>query len=268
MPCRPIVSALPCLLATGCAATVGSGQIPPVAIADARPSPVPLPGVLRLPAGPGPYPVVILLHGCGGVSPGQGLWADRLAGWGYGSLILDTFTPRGIRSVCARDRQRMVTRFDRAGDAIAAARWLQTQPSVDSGRIAALGISHGGATAATLAIQPFAGEAAGLIKAVVDYYGACRTPARYAGTPLLALAGTADTWGDPARQCQAFAATVPPGSPVTLAIYPDVVHGFENPRNERRTFPEAHPMQYDPAAATDSYAKVHAFLESTIGPGR
>ena len=250
----------------GCAAAGTPGQIPPVQVANARPSPVALPGALMLPPGPGPHPVVILLHGCSGVSANTHAWADRLLSWGYGSLILDSLQPRSVATVCAPGLQPLVTRFDRAGDTIAAARWLQSQPGVDGGRIAVLGESHGGGTAATLISRPFTEAAGGLIKGAVDYYGPCRDPNLYAGLPFLALAGTADTWGNPARTCKAYEEALPQGSPVSLAIYPSVVHAFDNPRNVQLRWSEGHPMQYDAAAASDSYAKVHAFLDEVIGP--
>ena len=256
------------LLLAACAGGVPSGgQIPPVAVEGARMSPNPLPGELSLPPGAGPHPVVIVLHGCGGQGPNQQAWADRLAGWGYGSLLLDSLRPRNVASVCAPDRQRLVTRFDRAGDVIAAARWLQGQPGVDGTRIAVLGESHGGGTAATIANEPFVRQSAGLIKAAVDYYGPCRQPDQYGGLPLLALAGEDDTWGEPARTCRAYGAALPPGAPFQLVTYPRVVHGFDNPRVHERRFVEGHPLQYAPDAASDSFGKVHAFLDRTIGPG-
>ena len=263
----PAVALGAAVLLANCAAGGPAGQIPPVAVEGARMSPNPLPGRLALPGGPGPHPVVILLHGCGGLGPNQSLWADRLAGWGYGSLIMDSLGPRSTASVCAPDRQRLVTRFDRAGDVVAAARWLQTQPGVDGARIAVLGDSHGGGTAVTVASKPFATAAGGLVKAAIDYYGNCRDPALYSGMPLLALAGEDDTWGYPARTCTAFRAAIPPGSRFTVVTYPGVVHGFDNPRIQQRRFMEGHPMQYAPDAAPDSFTKVQAFLAETIGPG-
>ena len=261
MPVRFIVALL---LLAGCAAQ-STGTIPPVAVEGARASPVALPGRLVLPEGPGPHAVVILLHGCGGVGPNQSYWVERLRGWGYGSLVLDSLTPRSITSVCAADRQRLVTRFDRAGDVVAAAAWLRTQPGVDGARLAVLGDSHGGSTAATVTLHPFAESA--MLQGAVDYYGNCRNAERYGGTPLLALAGTADTWGPPARTCTVFGERLPADSGFELVTYPGVVHAFDNPNLTQRRSSEGHPMQYDAGAASDSFNRVHAFLQRTIGPG-
>jgi dienelactone hydrolase len=254
------------LLLAGCAAA-GNGVVPPVPVAGARAALNPLPASLLLPDGPGPHAVVVLMHGCGGITPNTHNWANRLQGWGYGTLILDSFTPRAVTSVCAPDRQRLVTRFDRAGDAIAAVRWLQTQPGVDAARIAVIGESHGGSAAATLMNRPFATAAAGSIKAVVDFYGGCRDAQLYGGgAAFLALAGDADTWGNPAETCQSYRAALPQHSLFTVAIYKGAVHGFDNPRNVALRWEEGHPMQYDPDAAADAIKRVRAMLDQTIGP--
>ncbi|MBN8898672.1 MAG: dienelactone hydrolase family protein, partial [Rhodospirillales bacterium] len=257
-------------MAVPVAIAIGSGRlvaIPPVPVDGARVAPHPLPGRLRLPPGPGLHAVVIVLHGCGGVGTNQTAWAERLLGWGYGSLVLDSLTPRRIDTVCAHTRQALVTRQDRAGDVIAAARWLARQPAVNPKRIGVLGGSHGGAAAETVTLEPFAKPADGLIRAAVDYYGACRNPEQYGNIPLLALAGEADTWRDPAQVCRQFAAAVGTTRDVTVVTYPNAVHAFDNPRLRERRTVEGHPLQYDPVAAADSYARVHAFLDRTLGPG-
>ena len=259
----PGVSMLTLFALAGCVAPGSQGGIPPVPVAGARTAPAPLPGTLRLPSGPGPQAVVILLHGCGGLSPNMMTWADRLAGWGYGSLVLDSLTPRSVVSVCAPSRQGLVTRFDRAGDVVAAARWLQTQPGVDGARLAVIGLSHGGSTASTIALHPYSDALAGMVKGSVDYYGNCRNADRYGGMPLLALAGEADDWGPPAATCAAFGHVV--AGDFTLHTYPGAGHSFENPALVTRRATEGHAQQYDPAAAADSFVRVRAFLARTIG---
>ena len=65
-----------------------------------------LPVTIYRPAGAGPFPFVVLLHGCGGlhreamwtswVEP----WADVLRAHGVGSAVVDSFAPRGVEQVC------------------------------------------------------------------------------------------------------------------------------------------------------------------------
>ena len=61
-----------------------------------------LPAVLHKPSGNGPFPAVVVLFGCEGVAnpdpldgKQQAQWIERLLGWGYVALVLDSFTPRG-----------------------------------------------------------------------------------------------------------------------------------------------------------------------------
>ncbi len=250
------------------AAAAGAVAIPPVAIEGARAAPGPLAATLTLPPGAGPHPVVILLHGCGGPSSGQRLWVDRLEGWGYGSLLLDSFSARGVKTVCAPAMQQLVTGSDRSADVIAAARWLQGVPGVDGERLAVLGESHGGGTAMRVASGRMEASENGLIKGVVNYYGPCRDPASHGTVPVLALAGTDDTWGNPVKTCAAYAAAVAGQQPVTVQAYAGVVHGFDNPGLVNRRWAEGHPLQYDQKSADDSFRQVHAFLAAVIGRGR
>src|SRR5215470_14001689 len=66
-----------------------------------------------------PYPGVIVLHGCGGISSHSVAIADRLGAWGYVALTIDTLGPRGIVGLCYAN-----TYIDQAFDAYAALRYL------------------------------------------------------------------------------------------------------------------------------------------------
>ena len=60
---------------------------------------------LYRPFGPGPFPAVVLLHGCAGVLDKHTGWARQLSEWGYAALIVDSFSTGGS-SVCARPMTR------------------------------------------------------------------------------------------------------------------------------------------------------------------
>ncbi len=229
----------------------------------ARPAPGPLSGRLSLPDGAGPYPVVILLHGCGGIGNGENMrrWVGRLNDWGYAALVLNSFRAREVTTVCAPADQPKVTALDRAGDVLNAASALQHQPGIDGGRIGVVGFSHGGGTATTVTRRAFEAFKPGLLKAVVNYYGPCRQPEYFGTTPLLALNGDADNWGDPAATCAAFKAALPAGAKMDVHTYKDVVHGFDNPDVNPRRVLLGHPMQYDWTASRDSFERTHAFLD-------
>ena len=81
---------------------------------------------------PGRRPAVISLHGCGGALDAQGrLGAARSREAGYFNgekmhfLVPDSFTPRGLKSICATaNAYRTVYEEDRREDVSAAIQWL------------------------------------------------------------------------------------------------------------------------------------------------
>lgn len=65
-------------------------------------TPIHLRGYLRRPDAVGPLPAVVLLHGCNGSPASLDLnWGPRIAAWGYITLTVDSFGPRGLKNTCA-----------------------------------------------------------------------------------------------------------------------------------------------------------------------
>jgi len=91
--------------------------------------------------GSGPYPAVVVLHGCSGFSSHDTVIADQIASWGYVVLAVDSLTPRGIDSRCGGP-----TLPGQALDAYAALRYLSRLAFVDPARVAVLGGSMGGSS--------------------------------------------------------------------------------------------------------------------------
>lgn len=252
------------VLLVGCAG--GTGQrlaIPEQPVPGSRAADRPLDAVLLTPDGPGPFPVVILLHGCSGVRPIQREWAARLRSWGYAALILDSFSARGGVNVCANTNQPLVTPRDRAADVMSAALYLRTLPNIDGTRIAVLGDSHGGSTAAWVTRTEYERLYPGLLAASVDYYGYCGIAADHGTVPLLVLSGEADDWVPPSN-CLAFAKQRKPNQPFEIHIYPGAVHMFDSPSVNALQVNEGHKLQYDHAAASDSYDRVRMFLDHWV----
>jgi dienelactone hydrolase len=263
-----VLSLLTAGLAAGCGGAVPPGaaadpdtvEIPPISVPRARMSPGPIPAVYRIPEGEGPFPAVIVLHGCGGRGASQLIWARRLNGWGYAVLIPDSMTPRGVKRVCEPDRQPFVTPRDRVGDVASAAAWLRTRKEIDPARIAVLGQSHGGATAAMATERIYAGFG---LRAAIDYYGSCINGWDHGAVPLLVLAGEEDDWGHPALRCRAYGMALHDGQAFEIHTYPGVYHAFENPAVTRMVS-NHHIMEYDHDAAEDSYLRVRAFLKHWV----
>lgn len=223
-------------------------------------SPLNLTGRLKKPDGLGPFPAVVLLHGCGGISPKRDhRWAERLAGWGYVTLQADSFRPRGLSSVCTysgHDADDILRK--RVADAYDAKRYLAGLPFVDRSRIAVMGWSHGGFTT----LQTLYRETDDPFRAAVALYPSCRGILTGLNAPLLILIGEADDWALAAR-CVEMMPKEQAASEVTLKIYPGAYHGFDildantNVRGSRGM----HHLQYQPEAEADSIVRVRAFFE-------
>lgn len=240
-----------------------------------------LSAVLYRPAGAGPFPAVVALHGCGGlygaggaVSPRHADWGERLARAGFLVLLPDSFGPRGVGSQCrTTDRVTRPSR-ERVADALAAKAYLQTRADVKLASISLLGWSNGGSTV-LYAVEPRRrppGAAPDFARAVAFYPG-CRTPSEsgrwQARLPLLILIGAADDW-TPAAPCKVLVENARrSGSPAELVLYPGAYHDFDHPNQPIRT---RRGLAYsangsgvahtgtDPAARADALARVPAFL--------
>jgi dienelactone hydrolase len=85
-------------------------------IAVSLPRPATLSAELSRPSGPGPFPAVVILHGCNGVGPNMYEWARWLRGEGYAALVLGGHrrqrTP-GNASPCVRGLLSAVWRWPR-----------------------------------------------------------------------------------------------------------------------------------------------------------
>lgn len=128
-----------------------------------------LPGFLYRPAGDGPFPAVVVMHGSGGFwsndNPANGMlnhlqeWGTLLQSNGYLALFIDSYTPRGIpgdfkkKRPCfdaAWDDALCSPAYERTKDAYAALAWLRNTANnvpVVANRIGLLGFSQGGETA-------------------------------------------------------------------------------------------------------------------------
>src|SRR6202035_3782705 len=107
---------------------------------------------LYRPAGDGPFPAVVSLHGCAGRSSPEAEEASgaRYVERGYVLLIVDSFGPRGIIDRCLGEEGAAI---DRTMDAYGALLYLAGSPFIDSERIAVIGFSQGaGAALAAVAL--------------------------------------------------------------------------------------------------------------------
>jgi dienelactone hydrolase len=102
---------------------------------------------MREPEGVGPFPAVVLMHGCAGWHGGRIRdWADWFVERGWVALALDSLSARNIHSNALCKNSRKVKPLQRALDAFGGLDFLASNPNVDPDRIIVMGFSHGGST--------------------------------------------------------------------------------------------------------------------------
>ncbi|MEM9277112.1 MAG: dienelactone hydrolase family protein [Pseudomonadota bacterium] len=182
-------------------------------------------GELGLPAGTGKHPVVILLHGCGGlalaVPASLRAHSRMLRRHGFATLILDSFGPRGISGgwVCDRNSRLASATHYRQRDVRDAIQHLKSHPQIDIHNTFLMGQSNGAGVAAEMA----RGKKYKNIRAAVAFYPWCGSVWDRSAKPLLVLAGGADDWTPP-EGCRK---RHNPASGITVHVYPDATHSFD-----------------------------------------
>jgi dienelactone hydrolase len=247
-------------------------------------SPTIIDGYLFKPAGKGPFPALVGLHGCSGLFTQAGRfqkrdwdWAKRLQSLGYAVLFPDSLTPRGIEEICTRkDIGGTMPYRERPRDAYGALQWLQSQPFVRKDHVGLLGWSNGGSTVLSTIDARSRARPAALIedlRVAVAFYPGCRFTERRVNwmthVPLTILIGEADDW-TPASLCSSLVNRVcREGAPVEIVTYPEAHHGFDAPDQPIRVRGGlAHTARRDgkatigtnPAARADAIDRVQKIL--------
>jgi dienelactone hydrolase len=225
-------------------------------------------GYLTKPNGAGPFAAIVHLHGCNGLpnavkaGAANEPWSERLAGWGYVVLVVDSFTTRGIAQGCSGSLA------PRTADAYGALAWLSRQTFVDAGRIAVIGFSQGANT--TLAavdqhdFELFDRAADQTFKAAIAFYPSCSSDGSMT-VPTLILIGEADDWTRASACTAMMARRSGAGSPVRLIVYPGAHHAFdvETLRPGRDYF--GYRVEYNAAAAEAATEEARRFLAQQLG---
>ena len=192
-------------------------------------------GFLALPPGTDPVPVVILMHGCNGISGTEIAWVTTLNELGIATFVVDSFRRRGIAETCSgKQRLNFATRM---ADAFGALDYLAMNTRIDPARIAIMGFSLGGETAlrtSQLRFQKHFGKGAARFAAHLAFYpSGCITRLaeedRISGAPIRIFHGAADDW-TLIGPCKAYIERLrQTGKDAILIEYPDSHHSFDNP---------------------------------------
>jgi dienelactone hydrolase len=237
-------------LATTCCVSAASAQgvgrleihaIPSVTVSDQQfltgdryGKPVIIAGELRLPRGTAQkFPLVILIHGSGGLSAATDRWAQELNSVGVAAFILDSFTGRGIINTQADQSQ--LGSIAMMHDAFAALGKLATHPRIDPARIAVMGFSKGAVAAIYSSNERFRtayGPSNAEFAAHIGLYTPCnvsyKQDDKVGNKPMRLFHGVADDYVS-IEPCRVYVKRLKEaGVDVTLTEYPDTHHAYDN----------------------------------------
>lgn len=217
-----------------------------------------------------PRPVVVALHGCGGIyatigsrkgqlsARHQGM-TNLLLAQGYSVVWPDSLTPRQETSLCEQPMaSRQVRQSHRRSDVHTTLSWLAQQAWTDPHRVALLGWSHGGSAVLASSDNRHKGPASGVTPDMaVAFYPGCAEALRgpyQPSWPVHMLLGAQDDW-TPAAPCVALGQQ----AGMSFKVYPNSHHGFDNPVGQVQHLPRV-PNGQQPGLG------VHAGRNPVTGP--
>jgi dienelactone hydrolase len=247
-------------------------SVPPAETIAISLSPLPfdLRGLLRRPEGGGRFPAVVLLPAC---SEYTGLldedWGVRLSSWGYVTLTIDGFGPRGITH-CGQG----ISEYpDLALDAYRGLNYLVQKRFVDPKRVVLAGFAWG-AIQTLSAVEHGAIEQASehKFRAAAAFYPLCGSSKGNMTVPTLILIGERDDLAA-ADACRKMAAAEDDigisrqkeGAPVQLIVYPDAYFAFDLPVLKSPTWYRGHHLEVNRSAADQASQALREFLHAHIG---
>ena len=213
-------------------------------------------GYMTKPDEAGPFPAVVILHGCTGLLPSHALMAERLRLWGYVALAIDSLGPRGRSNACASGST------DQPIDAYRGLDFLAAQNFVDPDRIGALGYSMGGGSAMMAAERGMIEQLfPKKFRAVIAYYpGFCERNSGIMVTSTLILIGELDDW-TPAKACQEMVKRASDkGITIDIVVYPNAYHSFDIAELPPGWQYMGHRNEYNESAAKDALVQTRRFL--------
>ena len=222
------------LLLAGADARAGGPE--PVEFRDGD---VTLKATVYRPEGTGPFPAIVGMHDCAGLTNSAGAvaakyrdWAQLLVKDGFIVLFPESYGSRGFGNQCATRNRPVRPDRERVADANASRRWLEQQPDVRADHISLLGWSNGGSSVLwTVRPQPKRDDKPDFRSAVALYPGCRRLDSTAWSTrvPTLILIGAADDVASP-QDCEHMVAGAKGRSArITIVVYPGAFHDFDHP---------------------------------------
>ncbi|HEX2903342.1 MAG TPA: dienelactone hydrolase family protein [Jatrophihabitans sp.] len=216
------------------------------------------------PAGPGPWPGVIVLHEAFGLDEQVRRHAERIAAMGYLTLAPDLFSDGGARRCLAQALRSLASGQGRAyADIEAARQWLLAHPQC-TGRIGVIGFCMGGGFALMTLASGFevAAPNYGMLPKDIDaaVAGGCPVVASYGGRDR-ALKGAAARLDGALKRA---------GVPHDVREYPNAGHSFLNdaPNGPRllRPLTRLGHVGPEPESAAQVWPRIEAFFARYLAP--
>ena len=231
------------------------------------------------PPGEGPFPAVLLFHGCGGVRQVTENYAALAVKSGVAAVIVDSLRARNISyeealaQVCTGHK---LWGRERAADVYAALDLIRRDRRIDPQRLALTGWSHGGWTlldGLTLAAmkrppdglsdapeEPFAGVTGVFL--IYPYVSGPSLAVRHdwlSGIPLEAVLVERDSMASEADASVVFSRARQQGAPVSWSVLGGVTHAFDEPDHRPGST-----LRYDAQATRETEGRFVDFLNRRL----
>ena len=201
---------------------------------DASGRPTIISGTLKVAPGFGQLPLVILLHGSGGIEENAVVWERLFGSLDISTFGIDSFTGRGIVSTVADQSQ--LGRLNMILDLYRSLEILAAHPQVDPNRIAVMGFSRGGQAALYATLKRFQKmwNLSGIDPAAyIALYAPCITTyiddTRVTDHPIRIFHGRSDDWVEIAPCRTYFERLRVTAKDVQMTEYPNTWHAFDYP---------------------------------------
>jgi dienelactone hydrolase len=234
---------------------------------------------LYKPDGDGPFPVVIALHGCGGLAgPSEPVqaryrdWAEQLLKAGKAVLLPDSYASRELGPQCRVKERRILARRERVADIMASREWLVQQPWAARERISLMGWANG-ASALLWAVRPQlpSRNIEPDFRSAIAFYPNCRISSGLgwsARVPTLLLIGAKDDVSSPPACRQMVDGARGRSALARIVVYPSAYHDFDRANFPLHTIgggsdaalPEKGHVGTDADARADSQKRVAEWL--------
>jgi len=234
---------------------------------------------LYKPDGAGPFPVVIALHGCGGLGGQSELvqqryrdWAEPLLKDGTAVLLPDSYGSRELGPQCRVKERRVLARRERVADIMASRQWLLQQAWVARDRISLMGWANG-ASALLWAVRPQSPtrKIEPDFRSAIAFYPDCRISSGLgwsARVPTLLLIGAGDDISSPSACRQMVDGARGRSALARIVVYPGALHDFDRANLPPQAIggtadpalPERGHLGADPEARADARKRVTEWL--------